>query len=546
MANSLSSMQSGVAHEAGTGTGGMKDDTVTGNPDHLPTVSRCLQAHKPKPRGLRRLTGREVTRTLAGIFNSNDVPNGAEAFGGDGTVYDFDTIQSALNIYNSGVISLQVYAESVGTYAASHLSAISSCTTLDGACRTSFISQFGKKMFRRPLSADEVRGLDGLMAGAASFAEGAKIVVSAMVQSPFFVYRTELGTPNPSQPDQYILGPYEVASSLSYLLTGAAPDASLMAAADANVLADANARLEHAKRLLDTPEAKETLGRFMLQWLQVDSLDATARTEGSLTLSSSVKAAMRQEVKLTVESLWADANSRLSHVFTAPKTYLNSELATFYGVSGGGGASFSPIPQATINRDLGVLGMGGVIAAASQTNIASPTLRGRMVRMRMLCGTIPPPPSSVPPLSASAETDGTVRGTYSQHASNPACATCHDRMDPLGYTFGHYDTIGRRRPGNMENGILVDTSGKVTDVGPQEVPLSGLSDLNAFLATSDEAGACFARHWAMYAYGSVSWPQDQCTHDDLAEAFRASGYNLRAMVLGLIALPSFATRSTDA
>jgi hypothetical protein len=487
-----------------------------------------------------------VTRTLEGIFNATDVPDGAEAFGGDSTVYDFDTIQSALSVSNSTVVALQIYGEAVGSYAADHLASISSCTTLDADCRSSFISQFGKKMFRRPLSADEARGFDSLLAGSTSFAEGAKVVVSAMVQSPFFVYRTELGTPSPSRPDQYILSPYEIASALSYLLTGGAPDGALTAAADANTLADANTRLTQAARLLDTPEAKETLGRFMLQWLQVDSLDATARTEGSLTLSSSIKAAMRQEVQLTVEALWADANSRLSQLFTAPVTYLNGDLATFYGASGGGGTSFSPIPQASINRDPGVLGMGGVIAAASQTNIASPTLRGRMVRMRMLCGTIPSPPSSVPPLSASAATQGTVRATYAQHASNPACAGCHDRMDPLGFAFGQYDTIGRRRPGGMENGISVDTSGKVTDVGDADVPLSGLADLSAFLATSDVAGACFARHWAMYAYGSVSWPQDQCTHDDVAELSRASGFSLRATVLGLIALPSFVTRSTDA
>jgi hypothetical protein len=522
---------------------GRVGNTVPGTPDHLPALSACVSPHAPKPRGLRRLTGREVSATLAAIFNANDVPPGTEAFGGDTSVYGFDNVQSALNIYNGGVIALQVYAEAVGNYASTHVAQISTCTGMDGACRTGFITQFGKAMFRRPLSTEEVQGFDGLMGGTANFVDGVKAVVSAMVQSPYFVYRTELGTPRGAD---YVLGPYEVASALSYLLTGAPPDAALMAAADANALGDTQSRLGQAQRLLATPQAKTTLGRFMLQWLQVDTLDAVARTEGSLTLSTSLKAAMRQEVQMAVEKLWSNPNTLLAEVFTTPTTYLNGELATFYGAPNAGSATFAPVSLASFGRDPGVLAMGGVIAAASQTNVASPVLRGRMVRMRMLCGTIPSPPSSVPPISAQAATDGTVRGTYVAHTANPACAGCHQRMDPLGFTFGHYDTIGRRRPGNMENGIPVDTSGKVTGVGDADVPLSGLADLVAFLAQSDAVGACFARHWAMYAYGAVSWAEDQCTHDDVAEVARTAHFNLRATVLGLIALPSFVTRSSDA
>ena len=548
LANSITGMQPDTTPQENA-TGSAPEGQTSGspapttNPDHLPRVSRCVQAHSPKPRGLRRLTGKEVTRTLQRIFKAADVPHGTEAFGGDSTVYGFDTIQSSLNIYNGGAVALQVYGESVGNYAAEHLGVITPCTNQDAACRATFIPQFGKQMFRRPLSADEVRGFDGLMARDEDFTTGLKAVVSAMVQSPFFLYRTELGVPSEQG---YLLGPYEVASALSYLLTGSAPDAALMAAADANLLGDARARLAQAERLLATPQAVETLGRFTLQWLQVDDLAAAARTEGSTTLSMGLKDAMREEVRRTAESLWGNPNSQLRDIFLTPTTYINGELASFYGASGGQEASFRPVAQASMNRNVGVLGMGGVLAAASQTNRASPVLRGRMVRMRMLCGTIPSPPSSVPPLSSMAIIDGTVRGSYVQHEANPACQGCHLLMDPLGFPMGHYDTIGRRRPGNAENGIAVDTSGKVTGVGEMDVPLAGLDDLSGFLSTSDEAGACFVRHFAMYAYGAVSWPQDGCTHDDVAEVARGARYNLRATVLGLIGLPSFVTRSSDA
>lgn len=561
LANSLSSLQGDAAttpggalgNEVGSnpdgGTGGSTGNNgtnVMGNPDHLSTVSKCAVARTPKPRGLRRLTGREVTRTLQTVFGSSDVPSGLEAFGGDSTVYDFEGIQSILTMSHGPVVALQLYGEAVGDYASSHLSAVSGCTTQDATCRGSFINSFGKKMFRRPLSADEVRGFDGLMASAANFGEGVKAAVSAMVQSPFFIYRTELGSLDPKRPGQYALSAYETASALSYLLTGNAPDTALMAAAENNTLMDGNVRMAQAERLLGTNEGKETLTQFFLQWLQVDGLASLARTEGTLTLSAGLKNAMREEVRLTVNNLLSNSNSRLKDLFTTSTTYLNGDLLSLYGGAASGDGSFKPVAQSSINRDVGVLGMGGVIAAASQTNIASPTLRGRMVRMRLLCGTIPSPPNSVPPISATAATDGTIRGLYGAHTSNPACQGCHLRMDPLGFVLGHYDTIGRRRPGNMENGKPVDVSGKVTDVAEADVPLSGLADLSSYLSTSDVAGACFARHFAMYSLGATTWSQDSCTFDELADVAKASGYNLKATVLGLVGLPSFVARSSDA
>lgn len=252
-------------------------------PDHLPNLSQCVAAHTLKPRGLRRLTGDEVSKTLTDIFAAIDVPDGDDAFGGDSTVYNFDSIQSVLNVTEGGVVALQIYGEAVGNYAAQHMAVVSSCTTLDANCRVSFITTFGKKMFRRRLTDDEMRGFDGLMGSASAFAEGVRAVVSAMVQSPYFLYRTELGSPDPNHPGQWALGRYEVASALSYLFMETAPDGALMAAADANALGDANARMLQAQRLMATPQGITKLGKFMLQWLQVDALDATARTDVPLT-----------------------------------------------------------------------------------------------------------------------------------------------------------------------------------------------------------------------------------------------------------------------
>jgi hypothetical protein len=169
-----------------------------------------------------------------------------------------------------------------------------------------------------------------------------------------------------------------------------------------------------------------------------------------------------------------------------------------------------------------------------------------MLRMRLLCGSVPAPPPGVPPLPAAAGAQ-TLRQRFEAHTKGASCASCHDLMDPLAFPLGGYDTIGRARPGGTEDGLPLDLTGNVASSSGtgETVPVAGAAELVQFLAQSPEAAACLSRHWAMYALGRLSWPEDSCTFDAVAQAAAQSQNNLQGMLLALTGAKSFTLRSKD-
>jgi hypothetical protein len=524
---------------------GSAPNSIVGNNtpvDHIPPVDACT-SQMPAPRGLRRLTEAEINNTVQDLFASAQAPQSTDLFNNDPETYGFRDIYSNLQVRDNGATNVENFAEACATFAGSNLAAISSCTVPTDACRTAFITGFGARAFRQPLSPSTVADYLALMQSMPDFASGVTATVSAMLQSPYFLYRTELGgTPSAT----FTLTPYEVASELSYLYTASMPDTALMQAAAQNALATPAQLAAQAARLLKTPRAHAAVQEFFMQWLQVTDLVNDSRTEGTTSLSAPVKLDMQTEARMMIDDVVFTKNGSFSDLLTANTTFINQNLSTFYGAPGGGaGATFAPVPVASLQRDLGVLGLGGVLAAASQSTYASPTLRGRMVRMRLLCNSLNPPPVGVPQLSSQAPNQ-TTRQRFTHHVTSATCASCHTLMDPLGYTMGNYDTVGRRRPGDLEMGQPVDTTGDVTQAADgSKTPLKNLADLTQFLAQSQEAEACMSRHWAMYAFGAVSFPQDGCTYDATASAAAAAKYNLQQTLIGLTQVPSFTQRVMD-
>ncbi len=512
--------------------------------DHIPPISACL-SHAPAPRALRRLTQTELNNSVVDIFGGDtSAPQTSDVFNADGATYGFHNLQDNLEVRNNMALVVQTFAETVAAYAAAHISEISTCSTTDTACEKQFIQTFGKKVFRQPLNAAQVAAYQALMATMPDFASGTQAVTSALIQSPYFLYRAEMGVSNNGM---FTLTPYEVASELSYMITASMPDATLMAAADNNALGTAAQIQAQAARLMQTPRAHQALDTFFMQWLQVADLNLDARQEGTTALSSSIKSDMQTETQMLVDDVSFSKNGTIANLLTANYSFMNAELASFYQVSGPSGSTFSNVSTTQAQRDLGILGLGGVISAASQATYASPTLRGRMVRMRMLCDSVPSPPPGIPALDASNPNE-TTRQRFVAHATDASCAACHTLLDPLGYTFGDYDTVGRHRPGNMENNQSVDASGALNvaagDSG-SAVSLSGLSDLITTLSTSQQVGDCMTRHMAMYAFGSVSWSQDACTYNAAATTARSSNYNLQSTWTAITQTPSFTTRVQD-
>lgn len=545
---------SGTASDPGVAVDPNTDIGVAAaSTDHLPVASAC-KTGAPAPRGLRRLTRIELNNTIQDLFADASAPQSNSLFSGDATNYGFTNIQTSLAVRDNQAMAVSAFANTVGAYAATKSAQLSECQTTDAACRQNFISTFGRKAFRAPLTAAQIGDYDALMANSATFADGVNVVVTAMVQSPYFLYRSELGVLDPAGSGLYLLTPYEIATELSYLLTASMPDAALQIAANANTLGDPNVLRAQAERLLTTPRAHDAVDRFFMEWLQVGDLDLQARSEGTDILSSEIKTDMQTETQAFVDDTVFAQKGAFKDLMGRDVTFMSPALGQFYTGSTNlttlspsvTALGVSAVQASAVGRLPGVLGHGGVLTAASQPTYASPTLRGRMLRMRIMCGSVPSPPPGVPPLPV-ATTPQTLRQRFESHTQSSSCTTCHALMDPMAFPFGGYDTLGRARAGGTENGLSLNLSGTIkgSTAAAADVLVAGPADLIADLARSPDAAACLSRHWAMYAFGRLSWPEDTCTFDAVAQGAAVTQNNLQGMLLALTGAKSFTVRVKD-
>ncbi len=540
-----SNLQSAQAAQSAAQTPSSTDNGAVTPPDHIPAASPCT-SQAPAPRTLRRLTQSEYNATLLDLFTGQAaVPVDTHIFTGDPAQYKFEALQYNLTINTSNISEVSTNADAIAAFATKNPTSVSACATVDNTCLPAFINAFGKKAFRRPLSAVEVQDYTSLVTGLSDFPSVITAVVTAMMQAPQFLYRTEVGA---KQGNGYALTPYEVASELSYLIIGSMPDAALLQAADAGQLTTSAQVLTQATRLLADPRAHAVVDNFFLQWLQIADLPEQVRTEnGNDMLTPAMAQAMQQEAAQTVDDIVFNGNGTFKDLLTANYSYVNPDLATWYNVPAPGNANFTKTVWQNGERLPGVIGFGGFLAAASQSNYASPVLRGRALRMRFLCGPIGSPPANVPQVSAATSpTGGTLRDKFSAHVTDPTCALCHDQMDPMAYTLGDFDTVGRKRAGDMEDGEPVVLTGEIKDgTGGADQTLAGPADLINDLAASPEAAACLARHWSMFSYGQLTWDQDSCTFDAVGQFAAKSQNNLKQMLLGITQAPSFTQRVMD-
>ena len=531
--NSESVTNNGAVTPASVSSG----TSAVGSVDHLPEAKACLQ-NAPPPRAVRRLTRSELNNTLADLFGDASAPRADGLFASDPIRYGFANVQQVLEVQNASAFQLTLFAEKLGAWAASHAATLSpGCQTLDATCLGALVDALAPRAYRRPLSAEERAELLAFVSTEADFAGAVGSLVAALVQSPSFLYRTELGVADGN--GHFRLTPHETASLLSYTFTASMPDAELLtAAANGNLTTPAQLRVQ-AQRLLATPRARAAAEEFFAQWLQTAELTRTTRSEGTLVLSDAVKLEMQAETRAFVDDVTFDTPGKVGELFSRDKATLGATLAAFYGAPAAG-----TVTASSLGRTPGVLGQGAVLAVSAQPTYASPTLRGRMLRMRMLCGSVPSPPAGVPALAASGA-NLTMRQRLTAHAQSASCATCHVQLDPLGFALGQFDTVGRLRPEGRENGTLVDASGAVAPnfgIDGDPVTVQGAAGLAAYLAQAPEAQDCLVRHWTMYAYGRLSWSQDGCTFAAAATSTRVAGSGVRDALLSVVDTPGFLLR----
>jgi len=521
----------GLLHGPGDDDAAGGDDGAGGGGGGLTPVD-CTELGPPM---LRRLTAVQLRNSLVAVFQGDQsVPDGDVLV--DPVVNGFRVDATEAVIRDLDSQKLMTYAESVADWAVTQkLGQLVTCDQSDPACRRQFVQDFGARVRRQPLPDEAVDAYAALFDQEASFADGARAVIATMLQSPYFVYRREIGEPDPDRPGENRLTPYELASNLSYMLTDRPPDDQLMTAAREGRLSTTDDLAREAERLLATPESAETLSRFVRGWLKTDDLETRAKDDPTNQLTPEVRTAMLGET----DALFVDlvrSGGGVKELLTAPYTFLNQTLAAYYQLGGVGGDGFQRVDIPAGTRALGVLGHGSVLTRHALSDSSSPVQRGKLVRERFLCEEMPPPPPNVNPMLGDPNGAVTTRQRYEQHTTDPACFSCHRRMDLIGFAFEHFDGFGRYR--DQEGGVAIDSTGKMVDRPEGDVPLDGVASVASYLADSQEVQTCLVRYMSYYSYGL-----DGCNQQEILDDAAASGSTIKSVVLGIIRAPQFSHRA---
>jgi hypothetical protein len=447
-----------------------------------------------------------------------------------------------------GATSVSISPDGVGTYAtvldnatawafadATHAAAVLSCVpqSTNDVCLTQAINAFGRRAFRRPLTSDEttlfvnLATAIGNQAGS-SVLGGMRHAVWAILQSPQFLYRVELGVPSAADTGRLKYTSFEMASRLAAALWASVPGDTLLNAAAQDLLSTAAGAIAEAQRMIADPRAHRSIAALSDQPFDASDLGQADKDMAMFpAYTPPLRAAMLTEVEMRMDDLAFNQKGDFLSLFTSTSTFVNQELAKFYGVpfTATDGA-FHTVDLGSGTPRVGILGAAAILAGHARAQRTSPTLRGKFVDNRLLCRTIPPPPPGVSPLPAMALPGSTVRQILTAHRSQPQCAGCHSLMDPLGFAMENFDSSGAYR--TMDNGQPIDASGTLDGV-----PFTNLAQLETALQKNPATGPCMVTNMYENALGRVPVSVDDNTLNQLAGPFSLAGNRLGQLLVNV-------------
>ena len=332
-------------------------------------------------------------------------------------------------------------------------------------CAKTILSTLTRRAFRRSVSETDIRPLmafyqRGRREG--DFDSGIQKALAAMFMSPDFLFRVEQDPKGAAPGTVYRISEFDLASRLSFFLWSSIPDETLLKLAEQGKLKDPAILRQQVKRMLADTRSEALTANFAGQWLHLRNL-ATSKPDPQLfsTFDESLRKSFQQETEMFFASILREDRSVLD-LLGANYTFLNERLAEHYGVPKVYGSHFRKVAITDPNRG-GLLGQGSILTVTSYPNRTSVVQRGKWILENLLGTPPPPPPPDIPELKPHAE-DGkalTMRQQLEQHRSNPTCASCHSRMDPIGFALENYDAIGKWR--DKDGDSEIDTSGKLPD-----------------------------------------------------------------------------------
>lgn len=521
-------------------TGDSEDDAETSDGDDDDSGDPA-DPYEPGQQVLPRLTQRQYLNSVTDLLGS---PLPQVELEPDTNPYLFTSIGATSTSLSE--LGTQQYEEAAETLTQAvwaepeRRDALLGCTptAADDACAQEFLGRFGRRAFRRPLSAEELARwttVSGTLADGDPY-QGLRYATAGMLQSPYFLYRVELGEEDPDDPARLRYTDYELASRLSFLLWDSIPDDELLAAADDGSLLDPDGLEQQARRMMADARTRLSVASFFAQYFDLKRLDGVSRDPSLYPdFTSTMAESMRTEVELLVEDLVYRQDSDIRRLFSTRKTFVNTELAELYGIEPPPGASeisFAPVDLPDDGPRAGMLTLGAFLAMNAHETETSPTLRGKYLRERVLCMEVPAPPDDADTNVPDPSEGGTLRERLEQHRVDPACASCHAFVDPPGFLFENFDSAGGYR--TTDNGFPVDASGELDGI-----QLANARELADVLADNPFVGPCVVKQLFRHTNGRLEADGEEPALEDLAARFEERGHRFSELLVELVRHESF-------
>ena len=410
-------------------------------------------------------------------------------------------------------------------------------------CARNILSTMARRAYRRPVSEDEVKSLLSLYQSGRSdggFEEGIAMAIESIFAGPDFLFRIESDPPKATPNTVYRVSDLELASRLSFFLWSSVPDDPLLDLAERGRLKEPAVLEQQVRRMLADPRSKALVSNFAGQWLYMRSVSQLSPDPSLFPeFDGELREAFRSELELFFENMLREDRPALQ-MLTADYTFVNERLARHYGIPNVYGSHFRQV-AVTDEARKGLLAKGGILAVTSYGNRTSPVLRGKWVLEQMLGMPPPPPPPDVPPLDDKNK-DGkplTMRQMMEQHRANPACASCHKLMDPIGFALENFDAVGAWRTTEGKAAAPVDVSGQLFDGNKFENYSQFrqvlLSHSDQFMSTATEKLLTYALGRGLENYDAPA------VRKIVGEAAR-SEYRWSSLILGVVKSTPFQMR----
>jgi hypothetical protein len=415
----------------------------------------------------------------------------------------------------------------------------------EAACANKIFSTLARRAYRRPVTDTDLKPLLAFYASGrhnGTFDSGIEMGLRRMLVAPAFLFRVERDPEGIAPGTNYRVNDYELASRLSFFLWSSIPDDQLLDLADRGELHNPVIFEQQVRRMLADRRSRTLVSNFAGQWLYLRNL-SRAQPDPDLfpDFDENLRQAFERETDLLIEDILREDRS-IVDLLDANFTYLNERLARHYGIADVHGSNFRRVTLTDSDR-FGLLGQGSILTVTSYPTRTSPVLRGKWILENLLGTPPPPPPANVPDLKDHAE-DGrvlSVREQMEKHRANAVCASCHARMDPLGFALENFDAVGKYRMKDA-NGTI-DTSGALPDGTKFQGP-AGLRDV--LLSRRDQFVETVAEKLLTYALGRGLEYYDQPAIRGITREAGKDDYHMSSLIVAITKSMPFQMRRSQA